>query len=838
MQIKQTLLAGCAIAAIALSPAVASAQDTGTPGAGTTGTAPAGQAAESTAEGVGDIVVTARRVQERLQDIPVAVSALSGAQLTQQGIREVRDLNAMVPNLSVQQANAGAGAAVFTIRGQSLSNILLSIDPAVGLYIDGVNVPRAWGVRAALVDIGRVEVLRGPQGTLYGKNSTGGAVSFYTADPTDEFGARAEVSVGNYDSVNANGVLNLPLGQDLAARFVLQRSRHDPFHRSNVTGIGRAKDDTWYGRGKLKYSGENFTAVLTADFTDMDLGGNPADFRGASNFNAATNNALVQVAIETGINPLAISNGPITGATAAAITARGLNPADYSLTPAQRAAALAALNAQTTNNFYRSNSGFLGHQATFSGKSASLDLTWELSDYLKVRSISGYRKFHTETGTDGDATAFTINEARQPTEDRFFSQEFQLLGGDKTLTWVAGLYYSNEKGHLREWSRTTPGIQVNRARLGLSSTPVTLAESEITNKSIGAFAQGNLHVTDALTITAGARWTRETKGAALHNGNLTGSFVNGVFQGYGDATLSGGFGPFVCTIGVNGAVIAPGQDCTRREKDSFKKPSWLLSADYKITPDVLVYAKFATGFKGGGQQARATGASDANYEAFKPETTTEYEIGIKSELFDRRVRFNLAAFRDKYKDIQKNQFVVPPVTIVANAASATIKGVEAELTVRPVEALTLTGNVGYLDAKYGHDANPGCTSPFQVGCFFGQAWPAPKWNYTLGAQYVMPTQVGDLTANVNWTWQDDLALIPESPEFAINAIQKSYGLLSGRIALSIEDWDAEVAVFGRNLTDEKYYTTAIGFQNLGFATSFTGEPRTYGVQFIKRFGSF
>jgi iron complex outermembrane receptor protein len=796
------MLAGSAlIAAVAYAGPSFAQEAAGTPPQSAEVAAEAAPATPADARvdaGVGDIVVTARRVQEKLQDIPVAVSALSGAQLTQQGIREIRDLNAMVPNVSIQQGNTGAGTVYITIRGQTLSNILLTIDPSVGTYLDGVNIPRPYGLRAGMVDIGRVEVLRGPQGTLYGKNTTGGAISLYTADPTGDLNGKVEVSAGNYNAYNVNGVLNVPLGQDLAARFVVQRSRHDPYNRSNVTGIGTAKDDTWYGRAKLKYSGEKLTAVLTGDITDLDTGGGAVSFRGPSTFGTG---ALVEAAVESGINP--------TASTVA------------NLTPAQQAAALAVLNQQRTNDFYRNNSNYTGSKGTYKGQSVNLDLTWELSDYLKVRSITGYRHFNTVYSADGDATAFIINESRQPTKDKFFSQELQLLGGNDTLNWVAGLYYSRETGNLTEISRTTPFVALNAGR-----APVTITNTDILSKSIGAFAQANLHITDRLTLTGGARWTEETKQATLHGGS---------FSGIGNADLTGGFGTFTCGVAVNGVTL-PANNCSRTLKDKFRKPSWLASADYKLAQDVLVYAKFATGFKGGGQQPRTTGRTEGAYRKFDPETITEYEVGFKSELFDRKVRFNVAAFIDKYKDIQKNQFVVPPITLIANATSATIKGVEAELVVRPTRELTLTANGGYLHARYGKDQDPACTTFYQTGCFFGQKWPAPTWNYTLGARYVMPTSMGDLSTNVNWSWQDDLVLVPDVPDYQLTGTQKAYGLLSARIGLNIDDWDAEIALFGRNLLDKEYYSGAIRFQALGFANGFTGEPRTYGIQFTKRFG--
>jgi iron complex outermembrane receptor protein len=797
MNLQQMVLTGCAAAAIAGGSAVARAQEApqGTGGAG------------SMAPSVGDIVVTARRVEERLQDIPVAVSALNAEQLTQRGIREIRDLNATVPNVSIQQANTGAGAVFVTVRGLGLEAILLTYDPSVGVYVDGINVPRPYGLRAAMVDIERVEVLRGPQGTLYGKNTTGGAISFYTADPTPEFGANGELTFGNYGAFGGNAVLNMPLTDDLSARFVGARTRHDPYNISSVTGAGSAEDDSWYGRAKFKYSGEKLTAVLSGEITEMETGAPSIRFRAPTVFNgpasAGGNSGLIEVAIASGIAPSASSWSD--------------------LTQAQRDAAFNLLNKQITSDFYRNNSAFTGNRQSFSGRSAGLDLTYEIDDYLTLRSITGYRHFETVNATDGDGTIFVLNESRLPTRSSFFSQEVQLIGGGRKLNWVAGLYYSHEDGNLTEISRTTPLRNINRGR-----DLITVSDVDIVSKSVGVFAQANLHLTDRLTLTGGARWTKETKETVLHNGS---------FSGPGNATLTGNLGTFTCGVAINGVTL-PADDCSRQERDSFEKPTWLASLDYKITPDVLIYAKLATGFKGGGQQTRVSGTVEAAYQGFAPETVREIEFGLKSEFLDRKVRLNLALFHDKYEDIQKSLFVVPPVTRIANATGAVLKGVEAELTVIPTPGLTLTANGGYLDAKYNKDEDPACISPFQTGCFFGQAWPAPKWNYSLGAQYSLPTSVGELTTTLNWVWQDDLVLSPENPEFKINATQKAYGLLSGRIAMKVDAWDAEVALFGRNLLDKEYYSTAINFSGLGFMTGYTGEPRTYGLQFIKRFGQF
>jgi iron complex outermembrane receptor protein len=228
---------------------------------------------------------------------------------------------------------------------------------------------------------------------------------------------------------------------------------------------------------------------------------------------------------------------------------------------------------------------------------------------------------------------------------------------------------------------------------------------------------------------------------------------------------------------------------------------------------------------------RASGANLGIYQPFAPETVTEYEVGLKATLLQQRLRTNVALFYDDYTNVQRNVLTIvggAPLTLVTNATKSRLKGGEGEATWRVSEELALSAGVGYLDAKY-------LSFVDLTGDRTGEPWPAPQWNYSLGARFAKPTDFGSVSLDVNWAWQDDLSLTPNAVAQG-QVLQKAYGLLNGRVTLAFEDHDAEIALFGRNLLNEKFYISSIGFEAAGFNVLHTGEPRIYGVQFTKRFG--
>jgi iron complex outermembrane receptor protein len=726
-----------------------------------------------------EVVVTARRVTERLQDVPVAVTALSGAELRRQSVREFKDVGQTVPNVRFEQSNASADSVNIQVRGQSQADVLLTTDSSVGLYLDGVSVPRLYGLRGAFVDMERVEVLRGPQGTLYGRNTTGGAVTLFSRDPRSEFGASIDASYGNFDARSIVAVVNAPLADGMAARLVGAISKRDGYGRDQA-GRQLASEDSKYVRGKVRMESGAFTATLAADYTDYSDGGPIGHLT-----------ALTAAAPALGLPPGGAATLEI------ALRLRG------ALTPQSIGEALTLLNQYLTEPNGKFHDSWGGQQALtrYTGWRGSLNAEWRMSDQITLRSITGYSEFQRRSLYEPDQTPYPLGTTDASVRENFFSQELQLLGNMERLKWVLGGYYSREHGF---------DLTLNDYLPVLTGGLRGVQDGEVTNRSVAGFAQATLALSDTVNITGGVRYTQERKSLITQNRSI----VAGVIA---------------CQVPVS--VRQPGR-CLGDISDRFSKASWLASADWKPQESVLLYAKVSRGFRGGGQNLRGT--SEASFQPFAPEIATEYELGAKTEFLDRRLRLNLALWQDDYKNIQRSIVLLNPTsgtadTLITNATAATLKGFEAEAILRPIEALTLSGSAGYFHSKYK-------TFIDLTGDRSGEDWPlTPKWTYSLSARFEQPTSVGLVSAQLDWSWRGRVNLDP-SAQVAGAEIQKAFGLLNGRLALALPSLNGEIALFGRNLLDEKYNVSGLALESVGFDFVNRGAPRTYGVQLTMRLG--
>lgn len=725
--------------------------------------------------GVEDIVVTARRVTENVQSVPISVSALSGATLEAEGVRNVQDLGRTLPNVTLPLATIDPTALNPTIRGQRQSDQTLTIDPAVGVYVDEVNYPRSNGLKSALIDIERVEVLRGPQGTLYGRNTTGGAIGIITRDPTTELGASVQVMAGNNGLIGATIVSNLPLGEGTGLRVVGHLSDSDGYGRYG-TGAKIGGERSGYARAKFVTQLGAASIKLTVDYANL----------------RAKPGLITKIG---GLNP-ATSTLPAGGVATREVALEVFG----NTTPASLAAAEQILQGYVASDdrFYDSG-GTYPSVGTFKGGGVGLVVDLPLSDTLTLKSVTGFRKFVRATTEDLDSTPYAILHAASETRDRFWSQEVQMQMDFGRLKGVIGGYASDERG--TEHSET-------RALQAVTNFNVGLSDTEPNNRSLAFYGQANWEMVDDLTLTLGGRYTTEDRNLEVANTS----------QPSGACSIPAALRPTPTT-------------CRASLSSTFSNFSWLASLDYQIAPDILIYGRISTGFRSGGQQR--SGASVAAFAPFRPETLTEYEIGVKSTFLDRRIRLNVAAYYDDYKDVQRSASTLVPggavALIYSNAAKAKLKGFEAELQVRPVTGLQLQGAVGYLNARYTafNDA--------LIGNRTDEPWPAPDWNYSVGASYSAPTSFGDVSFNLTYAGQSSVVLRPEAVNRA-QLFQKGYGLLSGRLSAKIDAIDAEIAIFGRNLTKTRYDTAAVSLESLGFNMLLAGEPRTFGVQLTKKFG--
>lgn len=826
---------------------------------------PPGPARASAADD--EIVVTARRVTENLQSVPLAVTAVNSAALQRQGIREIRDLSSTVPNLQIKQSNSGAGSVVLTIRGQTQATTIVQyVDPAVGVYVDGLNVPRNIGLKTGLVDIKRVEVLRGPQGTLYGRNTTGGAVSIITEDPKPTFGGMVTGSVGNYKSWSLGGTLNMPLSDGVGLRVTAQQTKRGPLGHQVLTGLPLAGEETTYVRAKLKFDRGPLKVTLQGDYFNYAGDGQigklsglvPAD---ASSPNATKYSGRVCLPTATGLvgaDPTRLGGACTpTGGAAGSGTFYGVaggsaaNITRVILGQPNTAAGVDAGSAylqqfvqrgnnpvtgrfwdtyQTSGGTYYGEPNYSDNISTARGGSAQLNLEYEASDNLTFKSITGWRGWRRYDSYDLDGTPLAIFGTRNGTPYAdFYSEELQALGTYGRLTFVTGVFASFEKG--LDYSPTA-SLQAAGA------SNYSLNDALVTNISKAIFAEADYKITDALTLTVGGRYTQEIRKADLHNRSVasTGIATCSVPVSLLTSPDDGGSPQARAADPDTGATTTRVVNCSSLQRTAANEPSWLISLNYKATPDILVYAKAARGFRAGAVQARTSNPTvPAAFTPVLPEFVTEFEGGLKADLFDRRLRLNLAAFYDKYTEVQRGITLLRPdglgtYSLLTNAGKARLWGIEGEASLKVTPELTLGGNFGYINPKYL------VFSDIFLGDRTNEDWPSPNWNYTVDARFDHHVNEDtSLSAYVQWVWTGERNLQPQAQIRSQN-VQPGYGLLNGSLTLRIDSLGLDATLYGRNLLNKGYDVAGTSLESLGFNVLWAGEPRMFGLQLTKRFG--
>lgn len=755
-----------------------------------TGAVPAKQQARAqTSSDNGEILVTARRVSEKLQDIPVAVSAFGTAVLKEKAIYTATDLSSVAPGLNIRTSSNDGQAALISLRGQVPAGVLLTTDTAVGVYVDGYNNPRTDGFKQALVDIARVEVLRGPQGTLYGRNTTGGAISVITNSPVDKWEGQASLRLGNYGTANAIAMINVPITDDLAIRVVGQRGVNNGYGRDG-DGNRLADEDSSYIRAKAKYTSGRFSAELYGDYQSNYSAGPVAKLAGITQYTTPVGSGLTKEAAQE----LGLPQTPAGWAQALQV----IEPYIYKGGDDP--------NARVT--------GSSGTYSNFRGNSAGADLKYEISDAISLRSLMGYRSINRENYEDYDGTPFHDLDSLYRIEDRFYSEEFQVLGKIGRLSFVAGAYGSYEHGYE---SLSNGAFQAIQATAG---TPyLTTQGGFVTSKSLAGFVQANYKLTDTLTITAGGRYTEDYKDAVIVSNNNQ-NYIN---QALPEGVLAG------CIVPV--AVRTDPSNCRGPLKKKFGSPSWLGSVDWKVTNSIMVYGKVARGYRAGGENIRGTNL--AALAPFAPETITEFEAGLKSDLFNRLIHLNVAVFHDNYNDVQRTVAIFAngaSSSLVTNAAKAKIDGVEVEAALHPLRGLTVGANLAYIDARY-------TTFTDATGDRSHEDWPAPKWTYDITARYATLIGSNEAAIDVDYAGQSSQNLYPAGGNLQPQDVtQKAYGLLNSRISYSFKASGFEVAVFGKNLLDKTYADGGLAIEaGLGVNVLNIAPPRTYGVELTKTF---
>ncbi|RJF93129.1 TonB-dependent receptor [Sphingomonas cavernae] len=759
-------------------------------------TAHAQEAAEAAPEGLGDIIVTAQKRAESLQDTPLAVSAVDAEMIRERGITSVADIGSIAPNLVISETPSATANPSIAIRGIVDNDPILTADPAVGLYVDGVIVGRSAGALFDMMDLERIEVLRGPQGTLYGRNTTGGAVNMISAKPSDDFGGSVQMGYGRFDEFMAKAVLDTGelLDSGVALKFGYYHSQRDGtvdnvFQPSDKRDPGARNVDAL--RAALRFDkGTGFTLDYSYDFSDRHGRANAFQLR------AMRSDILAY-----------LNFSPAFGGTAPLVSSERLSQIrldrDGDVRDKVQGHTL-TMNIEIGDATLRSITGYREWDNRI--VSSDIDGNGGLVGFLVSPAILAPPNPFIPLGIGPVDLFHTSNERHQ----NQISQELNLIGsiGDE-FDYVVGAYYFREEATEDNPQGFTlvlpspvpipiaPGISLNSFGVNVD-TRLTYRH---TSRSMAAFTQLTWKpaaLDNRLSITGGLRYTEDKK-------HLTQS--------------------------------SPIPPAPRDLSKKFNRLNWLANIAYDWNDDIMTYVRASTGYKAGGFNARA-----ADNNGFDPEDLTSYEIGFKSDLFDRRVRVNLAAFHSIYDDLQVQQFLAGTggaASTTVNAAKATYTGIEAELQVLITTGLTANASIGYTDRKYKTFifVDPISGLPIDIS-------DVAKFQYSaattanVGAQYETALgDIGKLTARADWSYRSKIYWHPINP-FNEEIADGGVGLLSGRLTLSeipLGGSEASVSLWGKNLTGEDYLLSGIDFGSLGFAGVMYGDPRSYGVELAIKF---
>lgn len=806
---RAVLLSGISVVALgAFSPAALAAP----------ANAAAEQDATETAVPEGDIVVTARRKEERLSDVPVSVAALSDKALTERRIISEADLQQATPGLTVRQTNSSNQIA-FSLRGQSLDAFSFAA-PAVLTYFNEFN---AQGVAAStFYDLGSIQVLKGPQGTLFGRNATGGAVLYSAQRPTDTFGGYAKVGMGNLNAHSAEGALNLPLGELGAFRVAAQYVKRDGYQRNLLLDTKNGSVDTFSIRPSLLLNLSDSIESYTI-FQYVHSGGRSVGLKATNYYSVVGGQSFVNGQPYSGslgfglpsavLYPDGIVNtSPNTVRSASKLLALGVTGLPSYINWAQNSGFYDTMNNQTSQH--------RGKQYT-----ATNTTTFTASDSLTIKNVIGYNHARSRDQTDVDGTPFeplligfasgTSAEGYTYTQKQF-SEELQASGNtlDNKLKYIAGLYYFSGSDYQRMQLAFAPDYTFCALASCASFTPTGLGgflrEYTIKAKSLAAYAQISYGITDQLNLTVGGRYTSErTKLVPVRR-----------TAGY-DASQDD------FNLGL------PGFPAAAKLKAS--KPSWTVSLDYHPSRTLMFYLSHrgswrTGGFNGTAATALAGGQFTAN--SFKPETTYDFEAGMKfnGELGSMPTTFNIAVYDQHIKNVIRAVYL-GVAAVSGNVPKARVSGFEADASIRPASWLQIGGTLAYTDARY---TGTPVTTVGNVGVTFGPYGDAPKWTGSAFARasYELPGDKGELALRGDYYGQSHYYYSNASATILPQTTIDAYHVIDGRLEWNkVMGSSVSVAGWVKNLTGEHY---SMGGFPLGavFAINATlpGLPRTYGVE--------
>ena len=741
------------------------------------------------------IVVTARRREETAQDVPIALSVVDNSQLEATGNFTLGQIQQLVPSLQVFSFNPRNTNV--NIRGLG-SNVALTndgLENGVGFYIDNVYYGRVGQSQFDLVDLQQIEVLRGPQGTLFGKNTTAGAINITTRAPVFDHEFQGEATVGDYGYHHVRGSLSGPLiGDVVAFRLSLADTHRDGFLYNVTTRQDAQNYDNFTARGQLLIRpASNLDIKLIGDFSrqkqDFVLNVFAGVFTTYDNGTVIPNNFLLRAA-RAGYTPLPIDPFARLG---------------------------------DSNSPYQSNMDSYG---------ASGQIDWDLGG-AALTSITAYRWWDWNPANDGDATALPIiTKAQQANRQRQFSQEVRLAStGKRTIDYVVGAYYfwqivrgfgaTAYGANAANWNLPMVAAAVGNAALnGFEANSISTPET----KSLAVFGQADWNITDTLALTGGLRFTHEKKSGAFSQFHVAGVDLSTLPTAVATAAL---------------AIRNQFNPVTSFETSfTDNSLSGLVSLSWKPTPGLLTYATYSRGNKSGG--LNLTNLPTGIDPDVRPEKIDNFELGLKSQLWDQRITFNLAGFWTETTDYQTAITELTPGTVnvrqyIANIPKVRSRGVEADLVIAPSEWLSVTASGSYVDATFRDYTNaPQAPENLNLGGIqdlTGRQIPGvPKFTYTLGVDASQPLlerggSTLELYGHADFSHRSSLNTTVSLSRYGE---VEGYGILNARIGVRLADGSIDASIWARNLTDTEYFQT-LSPANTGAITAIIGEPRTIGV---------
>ena len=696
---------------------------------------------EASAARLESVTVTARKREETIQDVPVAVTAFTPEALEKLNVRDLGDLDAQVPNLTIYAARGSSSTVTAYIRGIGQSDPLWGVDPGVGIYLDDVYIARPQGALLDVFDVERIEVLRGPQGTLYGKNTIGGAIKYISRGLSEETEGFASVTVGNYNQLDTKASIGGSVGEGaLRGRVALASMNRDGFGENLHTGQDVSDKEILAMRLQLgAYVNEDVNFQFAYDRMDDQSGVRGAKMLGPNVFQAYF--------------PQYGNHAPM-------------------------------------DDRYDIRSGMKNINDT-AMEGASATINWHLNDSFDFKYVAAWRKSDSETNIDFDTVPAPIVDVRAYYNDEQTTNEFQLnYDGGGRARGVIGLYHFEGEA----------GGQVlnNFLNAQFGDTRGT-----VFTESLSLYGDWTFDLTDRLKLDAGVRWIDESKRAVV---------LNRAYSGVDFQT-----------------VIATPANFDK--KTNFSNLSPKLSLDYEITPDVMAYIVASRGYKSGGYNIRANSAVPHTLNPFNDEQVDSVEAGLKMGLLDQSLFLNLAAFQNKYEDIQLSVFTgydsngdgVDDAFLgdFTNAGKGTVNGVEVEYQWMPGEHFAVTGNLAWLDAKYDEFISSA------VNIADSQVFTnAPEYSGTVNVEWRTDlANGGNLSARVGYAYQSEVYPTTDLSE-AIK--QEGYGLINAGVIWRANDaWSFSLQ--GTNLADKEYRTTGYNIAALGILTGFYGAPRQYSL---------